>query len=55
MAFLFKKFDTDNSDTLELNELMDMFKECNIKINEKIIRDLFREADIKKAGSLSLL
>lgn len=54
MELLFKRFDLDNSDTLELNELLVMFEENGIFINPEIIKKLFKLADKKKTGMLTL-
>jgi len=45
METLFIRFDEDNSGTLEFHELTKMFKENQINLSDKIIRELFRFAD----------
>ncbi|CDW80651.1 ef hand family protein [Stylonychia lemnae] len=54
METLFIRFDEDNSGTLELKELIKMFRENQINISDKIIRELFRFADQDHSGTLTL-
>eukprot|EP00347_Sterkiella_histriomuscorum_P002215 403369028 len=54
METLFIRFDKDKSGTLEMQELINMFRENQINISEKIIRELFRFADEDLSGTLTL-
>lgn len=54
MEALFIQFDTDKSGTLEMNELFDMFKNNGIHINEQILREMFKYADVDGSGNLTV-
>lgn len=50
MEALFLRFDTDKSGTLEVQEMLDMFKENQIEIRSYIIKELFKFADSDGSG-----
>ena len=51
---LFRKFDTDHSNGLDMQELFKMFKENGINLHRKIIKELFRQADADGNGAITL-
>jgi Ca2+-binding EF-hand superfamily protein len=51
---VFKKFDADHSNTLEMSELLTMFKKYNIDITLKDLKALFTIVDEDKSGALDL-
>ncbi len=51
---LFIRFDSDQSGTLEMDELLQMFKSNHINVSRKIIKELFHFADADNSGTISL-
>ena len=46
LEMLFYKFDIDKSNTLDLKELMTMFRDNGIILDKQIVKDLFKNADL---------
>jgi len=51
---LFRKFDDDNSGTLDVNEIYQMFIRHGINVSKDKLRELFSEVNPKKKGELTL-
>lgn len=54
MEELFNKYDDDGSGTIEVRELMQMFKENGIQIKEEQMKLIFSTVDADKNGALNL-
>lgn len=51
---IFRKFDTDKSGSIELDELFEMFRSNDIRVTKPQIRQLFRVVDKNGSGDLSI-
>jgi len=51
---VFKKFDTDKSGSIELNELFAMFVNFGVSITKDELKELFSIVDTDSSGALSI-
>lgn len=50
---IFQVFDTDNSNALNLNEMVDMFNQFHINVTEEDIKKIYEKVDVTKDKALS--